>query len=101
MLTGLFTESEEVIIKKHLAKFTKNKAPFYWVSGCEVGGGKCLEGDVLIAAFNYLDKEALVANLKGLEDLLEDYVYEDIQVMHKGQDCEVWSVKRLKDITYY
>jgi len=87
MITGLFTPQEAEAILKHL---DAKDLCFTEIDGYKVGGTKCLEANIFIGAFNYLDRELLVESVKGIEPLVDDYQYEDMQVMIKGQDEDMW-----------
>ena len=99
MITGLFSEAQNEDVSNHLKKFTKDTLEFMHVDGCKVGGEKCLEADVYIGAFNYMDFELFCDIILELDTFLDDYVFECIQVMLKKQDDDVWSIYNASELS--
>lgn len=80
IITGYFNEKSE-LLKEHLKKFTEDCMEFMWVNGSEVGGNKCLESNVLIGAFHYMNYGLFCEVIHELKDFLNDFVFENIQVI--------------------
>lgn len=61
---------------------------------CEtVGGNKCLEDDLFVGAFNYLDLENYIQKVR---DVFKDDIG-DVQLFVKEQDDEKWREVDLKE----
>lgn len=99
MVSGLLDDHEIEIVKTELAKITEGTMPFLWIDGEKVGGSKCLECDVFIAAINYLDYEKFVEIIKGLQKQIERSTWEDLQVFIKNQDDDKWHVHLASELT--
>lgn len=101
MITGLFYGEEERLVKNHINKLTKGTVPFMHVEHDKVGGEMSLECDIFIAAFNHLDSESFVNNIKGLKNILEPYTWEDTQIMIMRDNDDIWKIVKAEELSEY
>lgn len=75
-------------------------APFYHVPNCEVGSTKCLEKDLFLASFNYLNLDDFKEFIKNLPTLCTsiDIDYENFQVFILSQNEYKWRVFDFNEI---
>ena len=90
MISGLFYESDNV--KSILDNYSE-------INGCKVGGTKCLECDLFIGAFNYIDPLKLINQLADIEKIVEPYEWENTQVFIKNDNDDIWYVHLASEIT--
>ena len=90
MILATLSDEEEAILEKQLENYTGGIMPFVKFDNCKTGGDKCLESTIYTAAFRNFDHELFIDVIKKLKDLLDKYVWEDVQIMIKDDenDCK-------------
>lgn len=65
---------------------------FHYVDNCKVGGGKCLEANLFIAAFNYLDEDHFIKSMNNIKEMGLGIFWDDFQLMVMGEYNDKWTV---------
>jgi len=99
MVTGPFDEYEEEVVEKALKVFTgEHVMPFLKINEERVGGTKCLESTVYIAALNHMNVEYFCDIMYQLRHELDLATTEDTQIIIKTQGDYKWHVHTIDEL---
>jgi hypothetical protein len=100
IISGCFSEEEEVVIEKQLLKYTGIIMPFQKIDNCKVGGDKCLEASFYMASFRNFDDTLFVETIHGINKLVEANTWESVQVMIKSdRTYDIWATHLASELT--